>query len=252
MKESPVDGPALQINSPALVPLSPPPSAIQAASALGLDLAGPLGEQLARYLELLLDTNKQFNLTAITDPDEAWSKHILDSLTLVPDLRALADGAAIVDVGSGGGLPAIPLAIALPGLRFTLLEATAKKGRFLEQAAAALGLLNVSVVSDRAESFGQGPGRERFDAATSRAVSRLPVLLELTVPLLRVRGLSLAIKGEQAAVEVQEAAQALRVLNCIVEETRRTETGVVVRVRKTGATAGRYPRRAGEPKRTPL
>jgi 16S rRNA (guanine527-N7)-methyltransferase len=250
--ESAVDGSALQINSPDLVSLSIPSSAIQAATALGLDLDGPLGASLARYLELLLETNKQFNLTAITDPAEAWSKHILDSLTLVPDLRGLPDGASVVDVGSGGGLPAIPLAIALPGLRFTLLEATAKKGRFLEQAAASLGLHNVSVVSDRAESFGQGPGRERFDAATSRAVSRLPVLLELTVPLLRVRGLSLAIKGEQAAVEVQEATQALRILSCIVEETRRTETGVVVRVRKTGVTAGRYPRRAGEPKRAPL
>jgi 16S rRNA (guanine527-N7)-methyltransferase len=234
------------------VPLSIPPSILGAASALDLDLSGALGQSLARYLELLLETNKQFNLTAITDPAEAWDKHILDSLSLISDLGALPAGARVVDVGSGGGLPAIPLAIVLPGLSFTLLEATAKKGRFLEHAASTLGLDNVRVVSDRAESFAQGPERESFAAATSRAVSRLPVLLELTVPLLCVGGLSLAIKGEQAALEVDEAGEALRILKCRVEETRRTQTGVVVRVLKTGPTPARYPRRAGEPKRSPL
>lgn len=223
-----------------------------AAAGLGLALEGALAEQLGRYLALLLETNKSFNLTAITDPQEAWLKHVFDSLTLVPDLRALPAGESIIDVGSGGGLPAIPLAIALPELRFTLLEATAKKARFLEQTAADLGLGNVRVVSDRAESFGQSAARETFAAATSRAVSRLPVLLELTLPLVRVGGLSLAIKGEQAALEVEESAEALRILRSCVEETRRSPTGVVVRVRKTAATPARYPRRAGEPKRSPL
>jgi 16S rRNA (guanine527-N7)-methyltransferase len=207
---------------------------------------------LRRYLDRLLETNRSFNLTAITDPDEAWDKHILDSLTLLPELRELAAGSSIVDGGSGGGLPALPLAIALPALQFTLLEATGKKARFLEQTASELGLANVHVVSDRAESFGRGPGREHFDAATARAVSRLPVLLELTVPLIKVGGLSLAIKGEQAATEIQEAQNALRVLGAAVEDTRRTPTGVVIRIRKQAATAPTYPRRAGEPKRAPL
>lgn len=207
---------------------------------------------LQRYLDRLLETNRSFNLTAITDPGEAWDKHILDSLTLLPDLRELAAGSSIVDVGSGGGLPALPLAIALPTLQFTLLEATGKKARFLEQTASELGLQNVSVVSDRAESFGRGAGREHFDAATSRAVSRLPVLLELTVPLIKVQGLCLAIKGEQAETEIEEAQNALRVLAAAVENTRRTPTGVVIRIRKNAATPPSYPRRAGEPKRAPL
>lgn len=212
-----------------------------------------LGEALLRrYLERLLETNRSFNLTAITDPVEAWDKHVLDSLSLLPDLRELAAGSTVVDVGSGGGLPAVPLAIALPALRFTLLEATGKKARFLQETARELGLDNIDVTCDRAESFGQGPARERFDACTSRAVSRLPVLLELTLPLIRVGGVSLSIKGEQAALEVEEAKNALRVLAANVEGTRRTATGVVIRVRKMAPTPAKYPRRAGEPKRAPL
>ena len=225
---------------------------VDEARALGIDLSGGPGELLARYLMHLLETNRSFNLTSITDLNEAWTKHVLDSLTLVPDLRALPDGAEIVDVGSGGGLPAIPLAIALPMHRFTLLEATAKKGRFLAEAAQQLGLDHVQVVSERAESFGQGAGRARFDAATSRALSRLPVLLELTLPLLKVGGVSLAIKGEQAQQEIVEADKALSLLHGTVEESRRTATGVVVRVRKNAPTPPRYPRRPGEPKRSPL
>lgn len=207
---------------------------------------------LRRYLERLLETNRSFNLTAITDPVEAWSKHVLDSLTLLPDLRALAAGSSVVDVGSGGGLPALPLAIVLPTLRFTLLEATAKKARFLEQTASELGLTHVTVVSDRAETFGRGPERERFDATTSRAVSRLPILLELSLPLIKTHGLCLAIKGEQAALEIAEAKHALQVLRAEVEDTRRTATGVVIRIRKRGPTPAKYPRRPGEPKRAPL
>jgi 16S rRNA (guanine527-N7)-methyltransferase len=212
----------------------------------------PTEAQLRRFLERLLETNRSFNLTAITDPAEAWDKHVLDSLTLLPDLRELAVGSRVIDVGSGGGLPALPLAIALPALHFTLLEATAKKARFLEETASALGLANVHVVPDRAESYGQGPERERFDATTSRAVSRLPVLLELTLPLIRIGGLSLSIKGEQATTELAEAKNALHLLRAKLEGTRRTPTGVVVRIRKTAATPPKYPRRPGEPKRAPL
>jgi 16S rRNA (guanine527-N7)-methyltransferase len=223
---------------------------VSESEALAID--APTEALLRRFLECLLETNRSFNLTAITDPAEAWNKHVLDSLTLLQDLRELAAGSRVIDVGSGGGLPALPLAIALPALQFTLLEATAKKARFLENTARELGLSNVRVVCDRAESFGNGSQRERFDATTSRAVSRLPVLLELTLPLIKVGGLSLSIKGEQAADEVQEAANALQVLKASVEDTRRTPTGVVVRIRKTGPTPAKYPRRSGEPKRSPL
>lgn len=231
---------------------APPQSVVDMVKAYGVTLAGPLERSLARYLELLLETNRSFNLTAVTDAEDAWERHIADSLSLVPDLAELSAGARVIDVGSGGGLPGLPLAIALPQLRFTLLEATGKKARFLEDAARALGLSNVAVVNQRAESFGQGPDRERFDACTSRALSRLPVLLELSLPLLRVGGLKLAIKGEQAEQEVREAARALSVLGGHVEGLRRTPTGTVVRVRKQAPSPSRYPRAPGEPKRSPL
>ena len=232
--------------------ISVPSDVIVAARAFGVELEEALGARLALYLDALLETNRSFNLTAIAEPDEAWRKHILDSLTLVPVLSALPHGAAVVDVGSGGGLPGIPLALALPQLRFTLLEATAKKARFLAEVARKLGLGNVAVENERAENFGRGAGRERFDVATSRALSRLSVLLELTLPLLKTHGASVAIKGEQAATEIEEAARALSVLHGHVERTDRTPTGTIIVVRKIAATSTTYPRRPGEPKRSPL
>lgn len=232
--------------------MSIPAEALALAQAHGVALEGALAEKLAAYLDLLLATNAEFNLTAVTHREEAWTRHIADSLSLAPELRTFAEDAQAIDVGSGGGLPGIPLAIAFPRMRFTLLESTGKKAHFLEETAKKLALGNVRVVSERAETFAQGKGRERFDVATSRAVSRLPVLLELTLPFVRVGGASLAIKGEQAQAEVDESKRALALLFGVVSRVQRTPTGTVVRVDKTHATPARYPRRNGEPKRHPL
>ena len=229
-----------------------PSEVIAAAAAFGADLRGPLGAGLAAFLERLLETNRSFNLTAITDLRQAWDKHVLDSLSLLP--RFTENGALrqVVDVGSGGGLPALPLALALPERSFTLLEATGKKAAFLEAVSRDLGLRNVTVVHERAETFGQGEGRERFDAVTARALSRMPVLLELTLPLVRVGGVCLALKGEQAELEIREAASALTLLGGAVRASWRTPTGTIVAVDKIRPTPGRFPRRPGEPKRAPL
>lgn len=222
------------------------------AAQYGVPLTGRVRELTAAYLDALLETNRAFNLTAVTEPAVAWRKHILDSLSLAPSLAARPELTQIIDVGSGGGLPAIPLAIALPERRFTLLEATGKKARFLADSARALGLTNVNVVAERAESFGQGAGRARFDAVTSRALARLSVLLELTLPLVRVGGLALALKGEQAEAEVAEAERALKLLGGQVSSVERTSTGTILRIDKHAATPAKYPRRPGEPKREPL
>jgi 16S rRNA (guanine527-N7)-methyltransferase len=234
------------------VSATPPPDFIPSLSALGVELSAATLDKLGAYLDKLLVANLSFNLTTVTELNEAWMRHLFDSLTLVPALADLAPGSRVVDVGSGGGLPGIPLAIALPELSFTLLEATGKKAHFLESTKTALGLDNVRVVTDRAESFGQGAGREAFDAVTARAVSRMSVLLELSLPLLRVGGDLVAIKGEQADTELAEASRALQILSGQVLGASRTRTGTVVRVRKLAATRAKYPRRPGEPKKNPL
>jgi 16S rRNA (guanine527-N7)-methyltransferase len=230
----------------------PPHDVVSEASAYGVAIEARVRELLAGYLDALLETNRAFNLTAVSEPEQAWRKHILDSLSLVPSFAARPELTRVIDVGSGGGLPALPLAIALPDRHFTLLEATGKKAHFLAETSRALGLSNVDVVSERAETFGQGEGRARFDVVTSRAVSRLSVLLELTLPFLRIGGLSLALKGEQAELEIREAARALSVLGGTVSGIERTSTGTIVRIDKHAATPGKYPRRPGEPKRAPL
>ncbi|MCP3904617.1 MAG: 16S rRNA (guanine(527)-N(7))-methyltransferase RsmG [Planctomycetes bacterium] len=232
---------------------NPPPAFLAQVEALEIAFDSGDVERLARYLALLLDAARSFNLTAITDPDEAWVRHIADSLTLLPILASL-EAKRVIDVGAGGGLPGVPLAIAMPDVSFTLLEATGKKARFLEETAAALDLANVTVVNDRAETAGQDreTHRERYDAVLARAVGRMPVLVELTVPLARIGGHVLAIKGARAEAEVAEAKAALHTLHARVVETRRTATGTIVIIEKSRRTGKMYPRRPGEPKRAPL
>ena len=143
-------------------PLKPPETFLNEAEALGIAFDPGDLERLGLYLALLLDANTRFNLTAVTDPHEAWMKHVFDSLTLLGPLTS-AQAARIIDVGSGGGLPGMPLAIALPAVNMTLLEATGKKARFLEEAAGTLGLQR-----DRDQPARRG--RRSGSRATSRAV----------------------------------------------------------------------------------
>jgi 16S rRNA (guanine527-N7)-methyltransferase len=173
----------------------------------------------------------------------------------------------VLDVGTGGGLPGMVLAIAMPGARFTLLDSTAKKCRFLEHAARELGLENVTVVHHRAEAAGQQRGtrvdsggearregglRESFDVVTARALGRLVTLAELTVPFARVGGLCALVKGEKADEELAEAKRALHLLHTHHAGTVETPTGRIVVLEKQRSTPKAYPRANGEPKRRPL
>jgi len=162
----------------------------------GITLDDGDAELLGRYLAMLLDASKRFNLTAIKEPDAAWMKHIFDSLTFIAFIHE--DANSVIDVGSGGGLPGIPLAIALPNISFTLLESTGKKAEFLGAVVKELSLKNVRIVNDRAETVGMDleNHRENYDVVVSRALGRLPVLLELCAPLAKVNGHLLAMKGE--------------------------------------------------------
>jgi 16S rRNA (guanine527-N7)-methyltransferase len=244
---------------PETEPLSPPQSFVPAARALGIEFEPGDLERLGRYLALLLSTNERFNLTAVTDPEQAWTRHVLDSLTLVPFLAELPPGGRVIDIGSGGGLPGVPLAIVLPQLRFTLLEATGKKAEFLRSCVDAVGLTNIGVLNARAERAGQDPEhRERYDAVTARAVGPLSVLAEITVPFARPpegqnpSGRVLLIKGQKAPEELRDAKQALHILHAAHVGTFETPTGKVVVLEKLRKTPTRYPRREGEPKRPPL
>ena len=136
-------------------PITIPQFVYDDLARLELEVEEETLQLLARYLHLLLETNKKFNLTAVRDEQQAWQRHIVDSLTVWPGLAELEENAKVIDIGSGGGLPGLVLAIATPWVKFTLLEATGKKARFLEETVKTLGLGNVKVLNDRAETAGQ-------------------------------------------------------------------------------------------------
>ena len=172
------------------------------------------------FLQMLLAENRTLNLTTITDPDAVRVRHFEDSLAAVPLIEQMAaahrpaphsgeSGLSLIDVGSGAGFPGLPLAIALPWCRVTSLEATGKKARFQEKVAAALGLRNVTVIHDRAESLAhRDEYREAFDVAAARALAALPVVAELTLPFVKVGGHAIAWKGPGADPEIAPAQAA--------------------------------------------
>jgi 16S rRNA (guanine527-N7)-methyltransferase len=234
--------------------LTPTPEFLDAAEAIGLSFDPGDVEQIGRYLAMLVETNKQFNLTAVDDPGKVWMRHALDALTLVPLLAELPEEAHVIDVGSGGGVPGVPLAICMPQVRFTLLEPTGKKAAFLRSVAETLGLSNVRVLCERAERIGQDKARhrEKYDAAVARAVGAMNQLAELMIPLVRQGGVILAIKGAKADEELAAAREAIGLLGARHAQTIDSPTGRVIILEKASKTPNAYPRRDGEPKRRPL
>ena len=211
--------------------------------------------QLAKYLDLLFAANQRMNLTRITDRAAAEVQHVGDALTLLPFLPA--GPGAFVDVGSGGGVPGIPLAIARPDARVMLVESTKKKAAFLKSAIAELGLGNVSVSEWRAEDVGHSNSRETFDVAVARAVATLDWLAEWCLPLVKKGGKLLAMKGARAAEEVPAAAKAVKMLGggpAVVHpvELPGSEHRVVVEVPKVTRTDKRLPSAAPQAKGKPL
>lgn len=237
------DRPALSL--PEAPPLAVPDDFRARAATLGARLDDAAVAQTARYLALLLAANAQMNLTAITEPAEVWSRHALDALSLAP---LLPPSARVVDLGSGGGVPAIPLAIARPDVRFTLVEATQKKAQFLSAVAAALGLAQVTVRAERAEALA-ATHRGAFDVVTARAVARLAELVPLAAPFLPRNGVCLFIKGQRAPEELVEAQRALAQHRVVHVETLPTPTGRVVVLRAEGAPPTPPPRRPAPPPR---
>jgi 16S rRNA (guanine527-N7)-methyltransferase len=212
-----------------------------------------------RFVALLLAANRRVNLTRVVAPAEVARLHLLDSLAALPLIDGAAGGEAI-DIGSGGGLPGLPLALARPETQWTLVDSVGKKAAILGEFIAGLGLRNVTVLSDRAEALGQAQNhRERYAVATARACAALPVLAELALPLVSPGGLLIAWKGPLSAAddEVRRARVAIGQLGggrlSIVDPGLPALGGHrLVTVPKERATAARFPRRAGEPGRRPL
>lgn len=215
-------------------------------------------ERIGRYLALLLDENTRMNLTAIRDPEAAWERHALDALSLlgvISQANPPASPIRIADVGTGGGVPGMILALALPDAQITLIDSTAKKTAFLQRAADELGLSNVRVVTARAESAGaypRGELRDSFDVVVARAVARISILAELCVPLAREGALIAMIKGQRADDEMLEAKQALYELHAGHVGTVDTPTGKIIVLEKSRRTPKKYPRPPGEPNRNPI
>ena len=225
------------------------------AGLTALDLSSEGIPALLKYGELLVETNKVMNLTAITDPEEIASLHFLDSAALLTleDFR----GKSVVDVGTGAGFPGLPLKILEPSVRLTLLDSLGKRVRFLETVCRELNLTDVSCVHGRAEEFA-ADHRERFDMATSRAVAALPVLCELCLPLVRLGGKFLAMKSVDSDEELQAAQHAIETLGGQVTAVRDYEIpGTEVRhrlitVKKVKKTPEKYPRMFAKMKKNPL
>lgn len=234
---------------------------IYGAKQLGLSLTSRQTEQFQLYYEELVEWNKRVNLTAITEYEEVQLKHFLDSLTLVPALEDEAwikEDFLLLDVGTGAGVPGVPLKIFLPKVRLFLLESIAKKTAFLKHLVDRLDLEGVDILTGRAEDIAhQKNYREKFDLVVSRAVGKLSTIAELTLPFCRQGGLFIAPKKGQIEEEVSQARQAIATLGGKLRGVRKVdledlEPRSLVIVEKIGSTPHHYPRRAGVPAKRPL
>jgi 16S rRNA (guanine527-N7)-methyltransferase len=196
--------------------------------------------------------------TSITSPGEAVDAHVADSLSVLPALADRSGTETIVDIGSGAGFPGLPLAVAFDRAEFDLLEATARKCRFIERAIGALELRNVRVVCDRAESWARSDGAGRYSLAVVRAVAPLPTLVEYASPLLREGGLLIAWKGARDAAEERQGAAASRMLGMSPRDVEEVTPFAEARHRhlhvfeKTVATPAGIPRRVGVAQKRPF
>ncbi len=219
---------------------------------LGLTLDDAVQQTLCAFGKAVVEQNKVMNLTAITQPEQVAKLHLLDSLSVltVQDLT----GKKVIDVGCGAGFPGVPLKIACPGMKLTLLDSLGKRMHWLQTVLPELGVEAECVTARAEEAVAQC--REQYDFATSRAVARLPVLLELTAPYVKVGGAVLAMKGTAAMQELEDSQKAIKTLGLKLEQVKEfpidgTAHTVLV-LRKIAPTPKLYPRRYAKIKQSPL
>jgi 16S rRNA (guanine527-N7)-methyltransferase len=230
---------------------------LASANRRGIPLPATAENDFSLYFAFMMQENTKVNLTRITDPREACYKHFLDSLELLAWHDRL--NGSVLDVGSGAGLPGIPLKIACPEITLTLLDSSQKRVAFLQQALGKLAMTNARAIHGRAETLGRDPlHRESYPLVVSRAVARLTVLSELCLPFVAHGGAFVAYKGPEGPAEAEEAAGAILQLGGQMEEIRpytlpeQMGSRTLLVIRKTGQTPSRYPRKPGLPEKRPL
>lgn len=221
-------------------------------TSLGLSLPEQRQQTLCAFARAMVKQNEVMNLTAITEDTQVARLHLLDSLTVL--CCADLEGKTLIDVGCGAGFPGVPLAIACPGAKITLLDSLGKRMKWLEEILPQLGI-SAECVTARAEEA-VADRRESYDFATSRAVARLNILLELTAPYVKVGGAVLAMKGAAAQEELSEAGGAIKKLGLKLETVREFPVDgashAVIVLRKVAPTPRQYPRRYAKIKQAPL
>ncbi|MBN2100185.1 MAG: 16S rRNA (guanine(527)-N(7))-methyltransferase RsmG [Dehalococcoidia bacterium] len=234
---------------------------IEAARQLSLPLNEHQLQQFQTYYDQLVDWNRKVNLTAITGYEEFQVKHFTDSLSIILALEGAkwADGNfALLDIGTGAGMPGIPLKIAHPRARLVLLDSVAKKTAFLQHVVGELGLEGVEILTQRAEETGHlVEYREAFELVVCRAVSQLATVAELTLPFCRIGGLAVIPKKESIERELSQANRAMGILGGYLKTVRQVpikglEHHLLVVLEKTSPTPPAYPRRPGTPAKRPL
>lgn len=222
----------------------------------GIVLSETQKAQYKKYYELVVEWNQKINLTAITDEDEFYTKHFLDSVSL-SFYKDYNEVDSICDVGSGAGFPSIPLKILYPNLKVTIVDSLNKRIKFLGLLQEELGLTDCNFIHARAEEIGQNKEfRESFEIVTARAVARLNVLAELCLPLVKKEGYFLSLKAQKAEEETEEAIPAIKLLGGKLEKDIEFdvegEERHILEIRKAKETPNKYPRKAGTPNKKPI
>lgn len=229
-----------------------------AFQAMAIPLSPTQVAQFCTFHDLLMETNKVMNLTAITDPTEVAIKHMADSVSCY-DRAYFKEDATVLDLGTGAGFPGVPLAILRPDLQITFFDSLQKRLTFLEQVVTALRLPNCSFLHGRAEEMAHQPAyREAFDIVTSRAVARLPVLSEWALPYVKEGGYFISLKGAQYQAECDESKNALAILGGTLKEVRPValpgldDTRAVIYIEKVKPSPKKYPRKPKMATKNPL